>query len=317
MKISKNIISFLFVGFLILQFFRPKDIDRGTPMKHLAGVPDEVGVILKTSCFDCHSSETDLRWYDKITPANFLVASHIRKGRKTFDFSKWDSLPQPKRNAMLYYSINKVLSGEMPIPNYTAIHRSAKLNDLQIRTLKNYALTLSPRKISKTESEKNVNRQMDIIKTIQEIKPSPNGIQYIPDYRNWKVISTTDRFDNGTMRIIFGNDVAVRAIENHETEVWPDGTIFAKAAWKQAVQSDGSVTAGDFVQVEFMIKNARKYSRTNGWGWARWLGKELNPYGKKPDFDQECMACHLPMKDQDHVFTSPLYLISQLEKLHK
>ena len=319
MKKNIKIIWILLAGFILLQFFRLEKINYGTPAKDLSNVPTEVNHILRNSCFDCHSSEANLKWYDKITPANFLVISHIKEGRQALDFSQWDAWPKPKQNATIYYAVNKILSGEMPIPSYSAVHPSTKLTDQQVQVLKKYAQSLSPRKLTEpsevNSAEIEYNNWVGGSLKPSDVKPSPNGIQYIPDYRNWKAISTTDRFDNGTMRIIFGNDIAVKAIQDHNTNPWPDGTTFAKTAWKQNVLPDGSITSGAFIQVEFMIKDTQKYSKTKGWGFARFKGDHLKPYGDNADFAKECVECHQPMKKRDYVFTSPLYLISQLQKM--
>src|SRR5229473_2726385 len=86
-----------------------------------------------------------------------------------------------------------------------------------------------------------------------DVKPEFNGVAYIPDYKNWKVISSTDRFDNHTLREIFGNDVAVKAIAENHINPWPDGTMFAKVAWAQSQPDEnGVVKTGAFVQVELM-----------------------------------------------------------------
>jgi hypothetical protein len=318
MKKYNKLIWILLVGFIGLQFYRPENLSN-QPTKDLTNIPKEVNVILRNSCFDCHSSETNLRWYDKITPANFMVNSHIREGRKALDFSQWESWPKPQQNSTIFYAINKVLSGEMPIPSYAMVHSSTKLNDDQIKVLKDYALSISQRKISEVPKVNNLERQPNNVinndlKT-KAVQASPNGLQYIPDYRNWKAISTTDRFDNGTLRIIFGNNVAVKAIQENKIDPWPDGTSFAKTAWKQNVDKNGNVSTGDFIQVEFMVKDAKKYAKTKGWGWGRWKGNDLKPYGKTPDFDKECIECHKPVANRDYVFTSPLYLISQLKKI--
>jgi hypothetical protein len=319
---NKNIFVLVLFGIFIgLQFFRPEKIDHGTNTPNLMNVPQDVNTILRTSCFDCHSSETNLRWYDKITPANFLVNSHIKEGREVLDFSKWNTWPKAQRISTMYYSMNKILSGEMPIPSYSAVHSSAKLDDKQIEILKKYVLSLSPRKpaenlqLQSAEQQYNLWIKGELKKSA--VKPSPNGLNYIPDYRNWKAVSTTDRFDNGTMRIIFGNDIAVKAIQNKNTNPWPDGTVFAKTAWKQVIKQDGNISTGEFLQVEFMVKDAEKYKKTKGWGWGRWKGNDLKPYGETHDFDNECIECHKPMANRDYVFTSPLYLISQLTKIKK
>ena len=289
---------------LLAQLIRPKELSsaKAAPVNMLAGVPKEVAKLLETSCFDCHSAQTNWQWFDKLTPANFLVASHIRDGRKALDFSQWDFLAAPQRNALLYSALNAILSKEMPLSSYTALHPAAKLNEKDIDLLKNYLLNNAVGKPSPVETTANGKAQA----FVKEVKKSPNGVGYIANYRNWKAISTTERFDNGTIRIIFGNPVAVNAIHEGKTNPWPDGTIFAKTAWKQQQAKDGSVYAGQFVQVEFMIKNVKRYADTKGWGWARWKGENLLPYGKTVKFDSECISCHRPERNNDYVFTTPL-----------
>ena len=68
------------------------------------------------------------------------------------------------------------------------------------------------------------------------------------------------------------------------------------------------IQPGEFIQVEFMIKDSKKYSATKGWGWARWKGTDLVPYGKEALFTTECISCHRPMKENDFVFTMPLHI---------
>jgi len=290
----------------LAQLIRPEKIVQGKPLVALNSVPNEVTEILKNACFDCHSSYSNLRWYDNITPFNYLVAKDIINGRSALNFSDWDKLPKQKQTATIYYSINKILSGEMPLPAYKTIHPSSKLNNQQLEILKNYALLGTPemkdvRNIERTGKDAVTPMQM------KNISPAPNGITYIPGYRNWKAINISERFDNGSMRIIYGNDIAVKAEQSGHTNPWPQGTVLAKAAWKQQKTNDGIIIPGEFIQVEFMIRDEKKFKSTGGWGWARWRGGDLKPYGKK-GFEQECITCHRPVKNNDQVFTIPLYL---------
>lgn len=313
------ILVVLAVVFGLLQFLRPEEFRNIRPADDLAGVPAEVNHIIRSACFDCHSSQANLYWYDQVFPASFLVAGHMRAGRAALDFGKWDSLSVSDRRTQLYYSLNKMLAGEMPLPAYTFMHPGGRLGEAQLQVLKDYLVSVSPRRVTDSVQRAVVDsayRQW--LKGGQraggqrQVAPSINGIAYIPDYRNWKAISTTDRFDNGTMRIIFGNEVAIAAIQSRHTGPWPDGTIFAKAAWKQQVNADGSVSTGQFIQVEFMIKDQRRYAMTKGWGWARWKGNDLKPYGTVLHFEAECISCHHPVKDADYVFTQPMDLAASL-----
>ena len=134
-----------------------------------------------------------------------------------------------------------------------------------------------------------------------------NGVEFMPDYKNWKAISSTDRWDNGTLREILGNEIAIKAIAENRINPWPDGTAFAKVAWYQTPPDDkGVVRTGAFRQVEFMVKDAKKYAATGGWGWGRWLGSDLKPYGKDANFQNECVTCHAPLRKNDYVFTMPI-----------
>lgn len=312
MKKAIVIVIVLVAVTAVAQLFRPPKI-ADTPMPPLAGVPPEVNNILRTSCFSCHSSEANLQWYDKVSPASFLVNSHIQEGRKAFTFAGWDTLATPVQNNMLYYALNKVLEKDMPLPSYTLVHRSARPSEADIAVLKQYIFSRTPRKPTDSAQISMADKQFTgfingTLKTTGNIKPAPNGIAYIPDYRNWRMMSTTDRFDNGTIRMIFANDIAVKAIQERHTAVWPNGAVFAKAAWKAQVNADSSVSTGAFYQVEFMIKDDGRYAQTAGWGWARWRGDDLKPYGANAGFTNECIACHTPMKGNDYVFTKPLHL---------
>lgn len=139
------------------------------------------------------------------------------------------------------------------------------------------------------------------------VQQAPNGITIPDGYRDWRLIASSHRSDNNTMRIILGNDIAVRSARAGRTNPWPDGTILAKLVWKNRTHDKWptATVPGDFVHAEFMIKDSKKYESTGGWGFARWLGMEQKPYGSSPDFAKECFGCHTPVKDNDYVFTQP------------
>lgn len=142
------------------------------------------------------------------------------------------------------------------------------------------------------------------------VAKTPDGIELPTGYQDWRLIGSSQRSDNNTLRVILGNDIAVKAAREGRTNPWPDGAILGKLVWKDAVHPHWptATVPGDFVHAEFMIKDAKKYTRTGGWGFARWLGLEQKPYGKNADVAQECFACHTPVKDQDYVFTHPATL---------
>lgn len=133
---------------------------------------------------------------------------------------------------------------------------------------------------------------------------APNGIALFPDYMSWKVVAPSYRDDKGHIRIITGNEIAFSALHGNRKPL-PDGSVLAKVAWKTEKHPSFPVAAvpGAFVQVEFMVKDERKYRKTGGWGFARFVGSELKPYGKDAGFVSECYGCHLPVADNDYLFT--------------
>jgi hypothetical protein len=98
----------------------------------------------------------------------------------------------------------------------------------------------------------------------------------------------------------------VKAAQAGTISPWPDGARLAKVAWPQQLGADGLIHPGPFLQVELMIKDSRGYKSTDGWGWGRWRGLELKPYGSNEHFVDECEGCHLPVRADDAVYTQPI-----------
>jgi hypothetical protein len=143
-----------------------------------------------------------------------------------------------------------------------------------------------------------------------DVAPAPNGITLPEGYKDWRVIASSHRTDNHSLRIILGNDTAIAAARSGDTKTWPDGSILAKLVFKDSEMPawKAATVPGKFVHAEFMIKDAKRWPATGGWGFARWLGQDQKPYGKDENFVQECFGCHTPVKGQDYVFTDPIKL---------
>ena len=140
--------------------------------------------------------------------------------------------------------------------------------------------------------------------TAANLPVAPNGIALYPGYMAWQVIAPSYRADKGHIRIITGNEVAVAALHAGKKPL-PDGSVLAKVVWKaeQHPSFPLATVPGAFVQVEFMVKDSKKYKNTGGWGFARFMGSELKPYGKDAGFVGECFNCHIPVANNDYLFT--------------
>jgi hypothetical protein len=130
-----------------LQFFRgeaPEVIDH--PKNDLLAtnlVKADVAMLLKTACYDCHSSESRFPWYSYIMPFSRFVYKHIEDGRKELNFSDWSSLPLRTQLRKLKDIGKEVEKGAMPLPSYTLIHKDAKLTQEQVASIKAWTDELS------------------------------------------------------------------------------------------------------------------------------------------------------------------------------
>jgi Haem-binding domain/Cytochrome P460 len=315
----KNILKrrwfWMMVGFLIvfigLQFVQ-KPLEN-LPVTAYIQAPDSIQRILIRSCYNCHSNITQLSWYDKIAPASWLVQDHVREGRKMVNFSEWDSLAADQQKGALFESLNQMQFQIMPLKQYTFVHPSAKLNPDEINVFRRYVGSLVTPLLPDTTKMRLWKEQYALWISgnprVKETKLSPNGIMYNPDYKNWVAISSTERFDNGTIRVIVGNDVAVNAAKEGHVNPWPDGTMIVKILWISVIDFAGTIHPGALRQLDFMIKDEKKFAETAGWGFTRWVGGlELKPYGKNALFASECVRCHQSMQKNDFVFTEPINL---------
>jgi hypothetical protein len=113
-------------------------VDRSNPpVAQAALVPpsEEVGAILRTACYDCHSNETAWPWYSSVAPASWLLADHVSEGRRELNFSTWAEQQPRRMDHKLEELVEKVRDGEMPLKSYTLMHPQARLTDEQRQVL--------------------------------------------------------------------------------------------------------------------------------------------------------------------------------------
>jgi Haem-binding domain/Cytochrome P460 len=296
--LSKLIVAGLVV-FVLLQFVRP-----GIPAKPATAelqAPPAVRQVLEKSCDSCHSDQRRLSWFDNVVPGYWLVRHDILTAREHLDFSTLGAKPAAAQKATLYEAVNMIQLGAMPLPQFLRLHPGAKVTPAELTTLKTYLAPWAPAAAAQPGSGQLLTRV-----SLATVQPERNGFAFDPTFESWKPISTTDRGDNNTFRIVAGNDVAVKAAQTGKISPWPDGARFAKITWQQQPGTDGLVHPGKFVQVELMLKNSQDYKGTEGWGWGRWRGAELKPYGNDAHFVNECTGCHQPLRGNDYVYTTPI-----------
>lgn len=117
---------------LLLQLFQPernknphvseKDITVSIKM------PGDVKAILQTSCYDCHSNNTQYPWYSYVQPMGWWLDHHIKEGKSELNLSEFGEYSPRRQQSKLKAIAESVEDDDMPLSSYTMIHTSAKLS---------------------------------------------------------------------------------------------------------------------------------------------------------------------------------------------
>src|ERR1700756_1077813 len=122
MALSKRLrilIALMAVGavvFAAMQLIRPSI--ENPPATAEIQAPKEVKAVFRGSCYNCHSNETKLPWFDQVVPAYWLVAHDVKEARSHLNFSELGAQPAAKQKAVLFEAINFIQLGAMPLPAY-------------------------------------------------------------------------------------------------------------------------------------------------------------------------------------------------------
>src|SRR5665647_3179461 len=118
-------LAILLVILVVIQFIPSKlPPNSSVPLPdntQVQNASNEVMTILKTSCFDCHSNQTNYRWYAHITPVSWLIARDVSKGREALNFSEWNTYNKRKLVRKLGDIKEQITKKEMPIKIYTCL----------------------------------------------------------------------------------------------------------------------------------------------------------------------------------------------------
>ena len=128
-----------------------------------------------------------------------------------------------------------------------------------------------------------------------------------PGYRDWRLISVAHEEGNlNSFAAVLGNDVAIKAYREGKLP-FPDGAIIAALHYGHVPSEENnkvfgrsqSFVAGAATNIQFMVKDSKKYSTTGGWGFGHFKD------GKPGDeaFMKTCFPCHNQIKARDLVFT--------------
>ena len=138
------------------------------------------------------------------------------------------------------------------------------------------------------------------------------GIKFPANFREWQLIAVNNLLIAGKtdqLRAQLGNEIAIKAFKEG-TIPFPDGKIIAALHWNR-VPSEGnnkilvgafpgaqSFVVGSAANVQFMVKDSKKYAATGGWGFGDF--KDGEPGDEA--LHKTCFGCHGPAEAHDFVF---------------
>jgi len=128
-----------------------------------------------------------------------------------------------------------------------------------------------------------------------------------PGFRDWRFVSVAHEEGNlHSFAAILGNDVAIQAYRDGKLP-YPDGAMIAALHYAHVASEENDKVFGDpqsFVpgpatNVQFMVKDSKKYAATGGWGFGH-----FNKDGSTGTQAQlkTCFPCHAKAS-RDFVFT--------------
>ncbi|MDP2043342.1 heme-binding domain-containing protein, partial [Algoriphagus sp.] len=118
----KKITLGLIVLLVLIQFIpaeRNESNDTEFDITKSYDVPDNVAMILKGACNDCHTNLTRYPWYSNIQPVKYMLADHVNEGKRKWNLSTFTKLPLAVQNHKFEEVVEMVEEKEMPLPSYT------------------------------------------------------------------------------------------------------------------------------------------------------------------------------------------------------
>jgi hypothetical protein len=147
----------------------------------------------------------------------------------------------------------------------------------------------------------------------------PGGLAFadFKGYEGWQTIAVSH--NGGKLATILGNPAMIEAYNAGipgNGKPFPDGARMAKIHWtakKNEAQPGEPIVPGPLHDIDFMVKDARKFSDSGGWGYAQFdfdpatdTFKPADTQSEPPqEHDAKCgFACHTIVADKDYVFTA-------------
>lgn len=139
MKLVKKLTLSLLGLLGAVQFIQPRqnnsDKILSTDITLVHDIPDNVLAILNTSCFDCHSNNSNYPWYTYVQPVGWLKNKDIQKGKSQLNLSDFGAYSTRRQKSKLISIQNRINDGTMPLHSYVRMHKNASLSESEKKLL--------------------------------------------------------------------------------------------------------------------------------------------------------------------------------------
>jgi len=112
--------------------------DKSLALESVVPTDPSIDAILKRSCADCHSNNTNWPWYSYVAPVSWFVIGHVNDGRRDLNLSNWGSYDKRQQQGRLNQMCKLAKLGVMPLSSYTPLHPGSRLTAEEVQTLCNW-----------------------------------------------------------------------------------------------------------------------------------------------------------------------------------
>lgn len=129
---KKAVIIILILGIGIQFIPVPKNQSNEVPKSDFLQaieVPITIQKIIKSSCYDCHSNNTNYPWYGRVRPFAWFLQQHIDEGKEELNFSTFQEYSGRMQREKIRSMISQIRDDEMPLKEYLWMHPEAEMSD--------------------------------------------------------------------------------------------------------------------------------------------------------------------------------------------
>jgi hypothetical protein len=141
--------------------------------------------------------------------------------------------------------------------------------------------------------------------TIAVAEQDTSQIPFPDGYRSWlhhhSTVNLTGHNPIGNTGIqhVYADPAAVKGLKSGQ---FADGATFVVDRFNYTEADNNTLTQGSRKVVAVMVRDAKRYAETGGWGFQAFKGGDPNQKVVK-DGGKECFTCHIPLADNNFLFT--------------